>query len=237
VDDIQFIAGRESTQEEFFHTFNELHTAGKQIILTSDKPPQEIARLEERLSSRFAWGLTADIKRPDLDTRVAILRNKARQENNPVPDEVLQMIAESVDSNIRELEGSLTRLLSYARLVGGEITPELCRDALREIFEKRTTRVVTDRMIIQTVADYYGIAVEDLIGPSRRRELAVPRQIAMYLTREMTTMSLPRIGAAFGNRDHTTVMHSCAAVSSSIQSNSSAANVVQDLRAMIQEGK
>ena len=237
VDDIQFIAGRESTQEEFFHTFNELHTAGKQIILTSDRPPQEIARLEERLSSRFAWGLTADIKKPDLDTRIAILRYKAHQENENVPDEVLQLIAENVDSNIRELEGSLTNLVSYAHLVRQEITLDLCHEALRDILEKRKSHAVTDRIIIQTVADYYGIDVDDLIGPSRRRDLAVPRQIAMYLTREMTTMSLPKIGMAFGNRDHTTVIHSCATVSDNIRNNSSMANVVQDLRTMIQEGK
>ena len=150
---------------------------------------------------------------------------------------MLQLIAENVDSNIRELEGSLTNLVSYAHLVRQEITLDLCHEALRDILEKRKSHAVTDRIIIQTVADYYGIAVDDLIGPSRRRDLAVPRQIAMYLTREMTTMSLPKIGMAFGNRDHTTVIHSCATVSDNIRNNNSMANVVQDLRTMIQEGK
>ena len=237
VDDIQFIAGRDSTQEEFFHTFNALHTAGKQIILTSDKPPQEIARLEERLSSRFAWGLVADIKRPDIETRIAILREKVRQDHISVSDDVLELIAANVDSNIRELEGSLTRLVAYANLINQPITVELCQDALRDVFVKPKTRSITAEVIMQTVSDYYSITPEDLISPSRRREITVPRQIAIYLTREMTTMSLPQIGQAFGNRDHSTILHSCSLVSSNMKSSSSMASVVNDIRNLIKEGK
>ena len=237
VDDIQFIAGRDSTQEEFFHTFNALHTAGKQIILTSDKPPQEIARLEERLSSRFAWGLVADIKRPDIETRIAILREKVRQDHISVGDDVLELIAANVDSNIRELEGSLTRLVAYANLINQPITAELCQDALRDVFVKPKTRSITAEVIMQTVSDYYSITPEDLISPSRRREITVPRQIAIYLTREMTTMSLPHIGQAFGNRDHSTILHSCSLVSSNMKSSSSMASVVNDIRNLIKEGK
>ena len=236
VDDIQFIAGRDSTQEEFFHTFNALHTAGKQIILTSDKPPQEINRLEERLSSRFAWGLIADIARPDIETRIAILREKARQDHVNVGDDVLELIASNVDSNIRELEGSLTRLVAYANLVGEPITAALCQDALRDIFVKKT-RAITAETIMQTVSNYYGITTADLISSTRRREITVPRQIAIYLTREMTTMSLPQIGQAFGNRDHSTILHSCNTVAANIKSSSSMASVVNDIKNLIKEGK
>ena len=236
VDDIQFIAGRDSTQEEFFHTFNALHTAGKQIILTSDKPPQEIARLEERLSSRFAWGLIADIARPDIETRIAILREKARQDHVNVGDDVLEMIAANVDSNIRELEGSLTRLVAYSNLVGQPITVELCQEALRDVFVKKT-RAITVDVVMQTVSDYYGITVADLISATRRREITVPRQIAIYLTREMTAMSLPQIGQAFGNRDHSTILHSCNTVAANIKNSSSMASVVNDIKNLIKEGK
>ena len=236
VDDIQFIAGRDSTQEEFFHTFNALHTAGKQIILTSDKPPQEIARLEERLSSRFAWGLIADIARPDIETRIAILREKARQDHVNVGDDVLEMIAANVDSNIRELEGSLTRLVAYSNLVGQPITVDLCQEALRDVFVKKT-RAITVDVVMQTVSDYYGITAADLISSTRRREITVPRQIAIYLTREMTAMSLPQIGQAFGNRDHSTILHSCNTVAANIKSSSSMASVVNDIKNLIKEGK
>ena len=237
VDDIQFIAGRDSTQEEFFHTFNALHTAGKQIILTSDKPPQEITRLEERLSSRFAWGLIADIARPDIETRIAILREKARQDHVNVGDDVLEMIASNVDSNIRELEGSLTRLVAYSNLVGQPITAELCQSALRDIFVKPQARSITAATIMQTVSDYYGITVADLTSSSRRREITVPRQIAIYLTREMTAMSLPQIGQAFGNRDHSTILHSCNTVAANVKSSSSMASVVNDIKNLIKESK
>ena len=237
VDDIQFIAGRDSTQEEFFHTFNTLHTAGKQIILTSDRPPQEIAKLEERLKSRFAWGLIADIKKPDVETRIAIPREKARQEHMNIPSEVLELIAAHVSSNIRELEGSLIRLNAYAQLVNQPITVELCQEALREVLATPKTRQITAQVVMQTVSDYYGVTVDDMIKPTRRREITVPRQIAMYLTREMTNMSLPQIGQVFGNRDHSTVLHACKQVEGSIRETPSMASVVNDIKGLIVEGK
>ena len=230
VDDIQFIAGRESTQEEFFHTFNALHNAGKQIILTSDRPPQDISRLEERLRSRFAWGLIADIQRPDLDTRIAILRERTREQDIAVPDSVLELIAVNTDSNIRELEGNLNRLTAYANLTGQPITEELCRTALRDLFEKKERTAITAEGIMKAVCEYFSISVEDLVSPSRRREITVPRQIAMYLTREMTGMSLPQIGQAFGGRDHTTVLHSCSQVNAAMKTSPQMQNQVADLK-------
>ena len=237
VDDIQFIAGKESTQEEFFHTFNTLHTAGKQIILTSDRPPQEIARLEDRLKSRFAWGLTCDIKKPDVETRIAILREKARQENITMDEDVYEAIATRVESNIRELEGSLTRLVAYAQLTNRPITVQLCEEALHDIFAKKVRKEVTAQVIMQAVANYYSITVDDLIRPTRRREIAVPRQIAMYITRDLTNLSLPQIGQVFGNRDHTTVLHGCNQIANAIKNDSSMASVVNDLKEIIVDNK
>ena len=237
LDDIQFIAGRDSTQEEFFHTFNTLHTAGKQIILTSDRPPQEIARLEDRLKSRFAWGLTCDIKKPDVETRIAILREKARQENITMDEGVYEAIATRVESNIRELEGSLTRLVAYAQLTNRPITVQLCEEALHDIFAKKVRKEVTAQVIMQAVANYYSITVDDLIRPTRRREIAVPRQIAMYITRDLTNLSLPQIGQVFGNRDHTTVLHGCNQIANAIKNDPSMASVVNDLKEIIVDNK
>ncbi len=237
VDDIQFIAGREGTQQEFFNTFNELHTDNKQIILTSDKPPKDIQRLEERLCSRFEWGLVADIQRPDVDTRVAILREKAQQESIQVPDEVLQLIAGKIDSNIRELEGCLTRLVAYAGLIRQPITTELCETALKEIFDQRQHKQITAELIMRTVSDYYGLSMGELTGPTRRREITVPRQIAMYLTREMTGMSLPQIGAVFGGRDHTTVIHSCKTVEAGIKTNAGMKSAVEDVQHLVKSAQ
>ena len=233
VDDIQFIAGRESTQQEFFNTFNELHNENKQIILTSDKPPKDIPRLEERLSSRFEWGLVADIQRPDVDTRVAILREKTVQEGIEVPDEVLQLIAGKIDSNIRELEGCLTRLVAYSNLVKEPITIDLCERALKEVFDSRRHKQITAELIMQTVSDYYGLTLDDMTGPTRKREITVPRQIAMYLTREMTGMSLPQIGNVFGGRDHTTVLHSCKTVEANMKANTDIKAVVEDIKTLV----
>jgi len=224
IDDIQFIAGRERTQEEFFHTFNTLYDAGKQIIITSDKPPKDIARLEERLSSRFEWGLIADIQRPDLETRIAILRQKAQSEGIAVRDDVLDIIANVVESNIRELEGSLARIVAYAALENRAVTPELANEALAAI--RTEPRRVTCEMIQDAVADYYGIEVAELKGQKRNREIILPRQAAMFLIREMTDLSLPRIGDAFGGRDHTTVMHSCEKIAEMVRSK---AKIVQEL--------
>ena len=237
VDDIQFIAGRESTQQEFFNTFNELHNENKQIILTSDKPPKDIQRLEERLCSRFEWGLVADIQRPDIDTRVAILREKTMQEGISVPDDVMQLIAGKIDSNIRELEGCLTRLVAFSNLVKQPITTELCEQALKEIFDQRRHKQVTAELIMQTVSDYCGLTLNDLIGPTRKREITVPRQIAMYLTREMTGMSLPQIGSVFGGRDHTTVMHSCKTVEAGTAGDSNLGMVVDDIKRLVKNAQ
>ncbi|MBR6955258.1 MAG: chromosomal replication initiator protein DnaA [Clostridia bacterium] len=236
VDDIQFIAGRDSTQDEFFNTFNDLHNAGKQIILTSDKPPQEIARLEERLRSRFAWGLICDIQRPDLDTRIAILRENASREHMDVPDSILEMIAVNVDSNIRELEGQLIRLKAYAQMMNQPYTEALCREALRDVLENRRRRAITPESILHTVSQFFVLGDEDLTGVSRRREVAFPRQVAMYLTREMTSLSLPQIGAFYGNRDHTTVMHACATIAESCKNNPETLRQVNDIRQMVREG-
>ena len=237
VDDIQFIAGRESTQQEFFNTFNELHNDNKQIILTSDKPPKDIPRLEERLSSRFEWGLVADIQRPDVDTRVAILREKTTQEGIKVPDEVLQLIAGKIDSNIRELEGCLTRLVAYSNLVKEPITIDLCERALQEVFNTVKRKQITAELIMNTVSDYYGQTLEDMTGPTRKREITVPRQIAMYLTREMTGMSLPQIGNVFGGRDHTTVLHSCKTVEANMKANTDIRAVVEDIKTLVRNAQ
>ncbi len=237
VDDIQFIAGRESTQQEFFNTFNELHNDNKQIILTSDKPPKDIQRLEERLCSRFEWGLVADIQRPDVDTRVAILREKIQRENIQVPDDVLQLIAGKIDSNIRELEGGLTRLVAYANLVKEPITIDLCERALKEIFDQRKYKQVTAELIMQTVSDFYGLTIGDLTGPTRKREITVPRQIAIYLTREMTGMSLPQIGTVFGGRDHTTVLHSCKTIEANIKNKSNVSSMVEEIKQRVRSGQ
>ena len=233
VDDIQFIAGRDSTQEEFFNTFNELHGASKQIVLTSDKPPQEIPKLEERLKSRFNGGVTCDIQRPDLETRIAILRKKAQMEGIDVPNDVLELIAANVDSNIRELEGSLNRLRAYANVVNRPYTEALCREALREVFENKHRRAVTPEIILRTVCEFYGFSEKDLLSANRRREFVQPRQVAMFLTRDMTALSLPQIGAFFGNRDHSTVMHACSVVNAAVREGGTLAVQVTHLREMI----
>ena len=234
IDDIQIIAGATSTQEEFFHTFNALHTAGKQIIIASDRPPREIPRLEERLRSRFEWGLIADIQRPDLETRIAILRKRAQTEMMHCSDDVFQMIAERVESNIRELEGCLTRLSAYASLTGREIDCQLVEEALREVFAKHEPRHLTCEDVMRTVASYYNVTPEDLKGPRRNREIATPRQVAMYLCRELTDSSMSRIGDAMGGRDHTTILHGCDKVSEDIRTSDAFASLVDDLRHQLQ---
>jgi len=237
VDDIQFIAGRESTQQEFFNTFNELHNAGKQIILTSDKPPKDIQRLEERLCSRFEWGLVADIQPPDMDTRVAILRDKAQRERIEAPDEVLQLIAGRIDNNVRELEGGLTRLVAFSSLMGQPISMELCETALKEIFDQKQHKQITAELIMRTVSDYYGLSLSEMTGATRKREITVPRQIAMYLTREMTGMSLPQIGTVFGGRDHTTVLHSYKTVESNLKTNDGMRSMVENIKQLVKSAQ
>ncbi|OON97939.1 MAG: chromosomal replication initiation protein DnaA [Epulopiscium sp. Nele67-Bin005] len=213
IDDIQFIAGKERTQEEFFHTFNTLYEANKQIIISSDRPPKEIETLEERLCSRFEWGLIADIQNPDLETRVAILRKKAESEGLRFPQDVLLFIANTVVSNIRELEGALTRILAYASLTNRPITIELAKEALKDLVTRtRTYEVVKDvtiEGIQEVVARHFDIKVVDLLSKKRAKAIVYPRQIAMYLSRKLTDLSLFKIGEKFNKRDHTTIMHGC----------------------------
>ena len=212
IDDIQFIAGKERTQEEFFHTFNALYDNQKQIVISSDCPPREIPTLEERLHSRFEWGLIADIQPPDLETKVAILRKKAETENINLPDSVAMFIASKIKSNIRELEGSLVRLTALSSLRGEQITISLAQEALRNIVDEEQ-RAVTIETIQKVVAEYYNMRVADLKSKSNTRNIAVPRQVAMYLCMLLTKASLPEIGREFGGKHHTTVMHSISKIS------------------------
>jgi len=209
IDDIQFIAGKESTQEEFFHTFNALHSAAKHIVISSDKPPKAILTLEERLRSRFEWGLIADVQPPDLETRTAILRAKGDQMNVLVPDEVIDFLAHKVQSNIRELEGSLNRVAAYAAMHGLPISVEVATQALADLLGNTRRRRITAETIIQAVSEHYGVDVRALTGRGRSRNVVLPRQVAMYLLREETEASLMDIGNMLGGRDHTTVMHGC----------------------------
>lgn len=207
IDDIQFLAGKESTQEEFFHTFNALHEERKQIIISSDRPPKEIPTLEERLRSRFEWGLITDIQPPDLETRIAILRKKAKAENLDIPNEAMMYIANQIDTNIRELEGALIRVVAYSSLINQDVTTHLAAEALKDIIPSSRPKMITIQDIQQKVGDYYNLRMEDFKARKRTKAIAFPRQIAMYLSRELTDYSLPKIGDAFGGRDHTTVIH------------------------------
>jgi chromosomal replication initiator protein len=206
VDDIQFIAGKERTQEEFFHTFNALFEAHKQIILSSDRPPKDILTLEARLRSRFEWGLITDIQPPDLETRIAILKMNAEQRGLRIGEDVLEYIARQVTSNIRELEGALMRVVAYASLNGVELTRQVAAKALSDIFAPREVEV-DPQEIVRVVAEHFGLRPEDLVGGGRRKEVVLPRQMAMFLVRELTRASLPEIGQLFGGRDHTTVLY------------------------------
>ena len=234
LDDIQFIAGREATQEEFFHTFNALRERDKQIIISSDKPPKEIKQLEERLRSRFEWGLIADIQKPDFDTRVAILRKKAENEGIDANNEVLELIARRVDTNIRELEGSLTRVQAKARLLGLPIDEKVVNEALADIVQVRDPKRITPELILSCVAGYYQLTPELVRGSSRKKEIALARHVAVYLTREMTDLSLPRIGDAF-SRDHSTIINSCEKVAALSTSDPRMRTALSDLRQMIKE--
>jgi chromosomal replication initiator protein len=207
IDDIQFLEGKTQTQEEFFHTFNTLHNANKQIVLTSDRPPKRLEALEDRLRNRFEWGLITDVQPPDLETRIAILRKKAAMDRLTAPPDVLEFIASKIQTNIRELEGALIRVTAFANLNRQEVDMTLAEIVLKDLIPEGGEPEITASLIIAQTAAYFGLSIEELTGPSRGRHLVMARQIAMYLCRELTDLSLPKIGAQFGNRDHTTVMY------------------------------
>ena len=216
IDDIQFLVNKEQTQVEFFHTFNTLHGQDKQIIITSDRPPKALVALEERLRSRFEWGLIVDIQPPDLETRIAILRSKAERAGRAVPQDILEVIARQIQSNIRELEGALTRVVAYSDLIGKELTVPLVNTALADLLPQRNS--VEPDQVVNVVADTFGVTVDRLKGRDRSRAVSLPRQIAMYILREDVNISLPQIGETLGGRDHTTVIHACSKVSDMIES-------------------
>ena len=228
IDDIQFIAGKERTQEEFFHTFNTLYEADKQIVISSDRPPKEILTLEDRLRSRFEWGLIADIQPPDLETRIAILKKKADLENLTVPNDVLSYIANNIQSNIRELEGALNKVIAYSTLYNLEINEEMAVEALKDILSGKKAKIITADLIKANVGDYFDMKVEDFNAKKRTRAIVYPRQIAMYLCREMTDLSLPQIGEAF-NRDHTTIMHAHDKITVELKSDSQLKLLIEEL--------
>ncbi|MBC9785418.1 chromosomal replication initiator protein DnaA [Heliobacillus mobilis] len=234
IDDIQFLAGKERTQEEFFHTFNALHESSKQIIISSDRPPKEIPTLEDRLRSRFEWGLITDINPPDLETRIAILRKKAILENLNVPNEVMVFIANTIQSNIRELEGALNRVMAFASLSGKPLNADTAEEALRNIIPNHRIKVITIALIQEVVAEHFSMKVDDFKAKKRTRDVAFPRQIAMYLSREMLDVSLPKIGEEFGGRDHTTVIHAHEKITKDIQKDPQLEMTIQLLKEKIQ---
>ena len=233
VDDIQFLSGKVQTQEEFFHTFNTLHNANKQIVITSDLAPKQLQDFEDRMRSRFEWGLTTDVQPPDLETRIAILRKKSAQERLQAPPDVLEFIASKVSSNIRELEGALIRVTAFASLNRAPVDLALAELVLKDLFPTDAGPEITAAQIMTTTAAYFGVSVDDLCGTSRSRVLVTARQIAMYLCRELTDLSLPKIGQAFGGRDHTTVMHADRKIRQLIGERRSLYNQVADLTARI----
>lgn len=229
VDDIQFIAGKESTQEEFFHTFNALHDSNKQIIISSDRPPKEIPTLEDRLRSRFEWGLISDIQAPDLETRIAILRKKANLENLDIPDEVMLFIAKKIQSNIRELEGALNRIVAYSSLTNQEVTEELANEALKDIISSSVPKKITVPLIKEVIAEEFNIKLDDFNSKKRTKAIAFPRQIAMYLTRDLTDLSLPKVGEEFGGRDHSTVIHACDKIATMMKKDINLKNTIDNI--------
>jgi len=236
IDDIQFLENKERIQEEFFHTFNTLYEAGKQIIISSDRPPRQIATLEQRLRSRFEWGLMTDIQPPDLETRIAILQKKVRADGIQVDDpHLLAFIAGRVSSNIRELEGALTRVVAFSSLTGRPMTVELAQDVLRDVFPQGEAPEVSIERIQDLVSDRFSMSKEELISDRRSQNIVYPRQVAMYLSRELTDSSLPRIGRHFGGRDHTTVIHATSKIARLIREDRSVYNLVQELTARIKQ--
>lgn len=235
IDDIQFIQGKETTQTEFFHTFNTLREAGKQIVMTSDRPPAEIGNIEERLRTRFGWGLIADIQPPDLETRIAILRRKADMARVAAPDDVLAYIAERLSSNIRELEGALVRVAAYSSVSQRAIDLDLAESVLKDTFPERSVKPISISTIQQEVCRFYQISRADIVGDKRSQAIAFPRQVAMYLCRELTDYSLPKIGGEFGGRDHTTVMYANSKIQRLINEQRDVYNQIQTLTNMIRQ--
>ena len=238
IDDVQFIIGKESTQEEFFHTFNALHGAKKQIIISSDKPPKDMEILEDRLRSRFEWGLIAGISSPDYETRMAILRKKEELDGYDIDKEVIEYIARNIKSNIRELEGALNKIMAYANLEKREVNIELAEKVLKDIISPNEKRVITPELIIDIVAEHFDISASDLSGTKRNSKVVLPRQIAMYLCREMTNVTLKNIGKCLGNRDHTTIMNGCSKIESELSKNNETISSTLDiLKKKINPGK
>ncbi|MEN8041196.1 MAG: chromosomal replication initiator protein DnaA [Actinomycetota bacterium] len=232
LDDVQFFEGKEQVLEEFFHTFNSLYEAGNQLVISSDRPPKELRTIEDRLRSRFEWGLTTDIQSPDVETRLAILRKNASANPTPVPPEVLEFIAENVADNIRELEGALTRVTAFSTLTNERVTLDLAANVLRDVVGLRSVAPLTADSIISTVSQYYEVPQTEMVGPSRRQPLARQRQVAMYVCREHTGLSLPKIGAAFGGRDHTTVMHAVDKITGLLQTDK---NIFDEVSSITQQ--
>ena len=238
IDDIQFFEHKERIQEEFFHTFNTIYEAGGQLAISSDRPPREISTLEERLRSRFEWGLITDIQPPDLETRIAILRKKVKTDGIHIPDpKVLEAIAGRISSNIRELEGALTRVVAFSSLTGRPMSEDLAQDVLRDVFPQGEVPQVTIERIQELVSERFGLSLEELCSDKRTQNIVYPRQVAMYLSRELTDSSLPKIGKQFGGRDHTTVIHATSKIARKIREDRSVYNLVQELTARIKQAR
>jgi chromosomal replication initiator protein len=238
IDDVQFFEHKERIQEEFFHTFNSLYEAGRQIVMSSDRPPRDISTLEERLRSRFEWGLITDIQPPDLETRIAILRRKVKYDGiNAEDPEVLTFIASRVSTNIRELEGALTRVVAFSSLTGRRMDVELAQDVLRDVFPQGEAAAPTIEQIQELVCERFSVSLGELTGDRRSQNIVYPRQVAMYLSRELTDSSLPKIGKQFGGRDHTTVIHATSKIARLIVQDRSVYNLVQELTARIKQAR
>jgi chromosomal replication initiator protein len=238
IDDVQFFEHKERIQEEFFHTFNSLHEAGRQIVMSSDRPPRDIATLEDRLRSRFEWGLITDIQPPDLETRIAILRRKVRSDGINVDDpELLTFVASRVSTNIRELEGALTRVVAFSSLTGRRMDVDLAQDVLRDVFPQGEAAAVTIDRIQELVCERFSVTIDELTGDRRSQNIVYPRQVAMYLSRELTDSSLPKIGKEFGGRDHTTVIHATSKIARMIREDRSVYNLVQELTARVKQAR
>jgi chromosomal replication initiator protein len=233
IDDVQFIIGKESTQEEFFHTFNALQTQGKQIILTSDKPPKDMETLEERIRSRFEWGLMADIGVPDYETRMAILRKKAESDNFDIDDEILNYIANNIKSNVRELEGALNKLSAYNNLVNTKITMEIAEKELQNYITPDKPKEITPQLIIEVVTEHFHISMDQMISKSRSSDIARPRQIAMFLCKNMTDIPLDTIGSFLGGRDHSTIIHGIRKITEEYENNDSTKALIDTIKKKI----